>query len=193
MIRVSLRVAGDLTVRTASGTQAEVRTKAMLEDLSRRLDLQRFVVTTDVVIQEGENAHSHPVLTLGTDYPMEAALLSSFLHEQMHWWSTTCSGAGDARAAGHVEGALETSFPDLPLDPPEGCGTHRSNVIHLHVCWLELEALATLFGAEWATQRVLRRPGYRAIYRAVVEHREPLRQLFDAHGHGLPPSASARP
>lgn len=173
------------TVHLANGTAAEAAVQRDLESLFDRFDLSRFLITRDVRIEEGVLPHSHPVLTLSPGYPHEGALLASYIHEQMHWWSMECAGAADGRDEAVLEG-LGVEFNDLPLEPPDGCGTVMSNLIHLHVCWLELEALAALMGEEWALQRVLIKPYYRAIYRAVVERREDLRDLFSAAGMGLP-------
>lgn len=175
------------SIRLASGSATEARTKAELESLLDRLDLSSFTITHEVVIEDGVIPHSHPVLTLATAYPHEAALLSSYVHEQMHWWSMVCPGGQDGRDD-LVLRELGAQL-SLPLDPPDGCGSELSNLIHIHVCWLEMEALAVLFGDDWAQERVLRIPHYRALYAAAVTHRERLRSVFEEAEMGLPVSA----
>lgn len=128
------------TIELVNGTPEEESVRRDLESLLDRFDLSRFLITWEVRVEEGVTPHSHPVLTVAPGYPHEGSLLATYLHEQMHWWSMACPGASDARDEAVFE-ALGSRFADLPLDPPEGCGTTLSNLIHLHVCWLELEAL----------------------------------------------------
>ena len=176
-----------LRLELASKSEAEEDVGRRLVDLLERYSLARWTFTERVVIAEGATPCSHPVMTLGTGYPHDTALLCSYLHEQLHWWSLTCPGATAGRDRRVVE-ILRSRYQTLPVDPPEGCGSERSNLVHLHVCWLELEVLAHLFGWQWAERRAQRVPFYRAIYRTVVEDREELRSLFVHAGMGLPQS-----
>ena len=97
----------------------------------------------------------------------------------------SCAGAAGDQTD-RVFGVLRQRYGTLPAKRPEGCGSQRSNLIHLHVCWLEVEVLAELFGWEWACKRAQRVPFYRSIYRAVVEGRDELLNLFVPAGMGLP-------
>ncbi|CAA9491300.1 MAG: hypothetical protein AVDCRST_MAG67-1392 [uncultured Solirubrobacteraceae bacterium] len=169
----------------ATGSEAEEDVRRRLSDLFDRHSLDRWTFSDRVVVAEGATPHSHPVITLATEYPHDTALLCSYLHEQLHWWSTSCPGA----AVGHADrvfGVLRERYGMLPARPPEGCGSQRSNLIHLHVCWLEVEVLAELFGWQWARRRAEHVPLYRSIYRAVIEDREELRKLFVPAGMELP-------
>lgn len=48
--------------------------------------MQRWIRTRDVVVEEKAIPHSHPVLTLNTQYlKNDNALLATFIHEQFHW------------------------------------------------------------------------------------------------------------
>lgn len=175
-------------VRTNRGSEAEEHTAGTLRDVMARVNCERFILTPDVVIDEVvRGGRSHPVMTLGTGFPHEGALISTFIHEQMHWWSLMCPGSVDERGT-RVEAELLERFGSLPEEPPEGAGSMESNLIHLHVCWLELEALTILFGDEWALQRARRQPSYKAIRGAVIEDRTYLGQLFDTNDLGLPPA-----
>ena len=176
-----------LRLELASKSEAEEDVGRRLVNLFECYPLARWTFTDRVVIAEGATPRSHPVITLGTGYPHDTALLCSYLHEQLHWWSVTCPGATAGRDRPVVE-ILRSRYQTLPIDPPEGCGSERSNLVHLHVCWLELEVLAHLFGWHWAEKRAQRVPFYRSIYRAVVEDRDELRTLFVHAGMGLPAS-----
>jgi len=174
-----------LRLQLASGSAAEADVGQRLMNLFERYSLARWTFSDAVVIAQGATPHSHPVITLGTGYPYDTALLCSYLHEQLHWWSLTCPGATAGRG-GRVFESLRLRYPTLPTKPPEGCGSERSNLVHLHVCWLEIEVLAQLFGWQWARKRAQRVPFYRAVYRTVAADRDELRDLFVPIGMGLP-------
>ncbi len=174
-----------LRLELASGSEAEEEVRQRLVDLFERHSLVRWTFSDHVVVAEGATPHSHPVITLTTGYPHDAALLASYVHEQLHWWSMACPGAAAGRDD-RVFDILRQRYATLPIKPPEGCGSKRSNLIHLHVCWLEVEALAELFGREWAKKRAQHVPFYRSIYRIVLEKRDELRNLFVPAGMGLP-------
>jgi hypothetical protein len=55
-----------------------------------------------------------------------------------------------------------------------------------YVCWLELEALATLVGEDVAFAEIRRRPVYPTVYASVTRDRPSLTKLFDGLGMGLP-------
>jgi hypothetical protein len=175
----------NVTVALATGSPVEVRVRAALERVRARHDLARFERTAELRIEEGVIPHSHPTLTLSERYGDEDdRLLATYLHEQMHWWSMECPGAQDGRDE-EVFNQLRIDFP-LPTDPPEGCGNELSNLIHLHVCWLELEAVATLLGNDRATEVLSSTPYYLAVYRTVLRERRQLAARFATSGMGLP-------
>ena len=63
------------------------RVRDMLQALRRRHDLSRFEYTRVVRIVPGGDTFSHPMLTLGNRFAEnEDLLLSTYLHEQMHWY-----------------------------------------------------------------------------------------------------------
>jgi hypothetical protein len=174
-----------LRLELRSGSKPEDDVRQRLMKLFEQHALIRWTFSDHVVIAEGATPHSHPVITLATAYPHDTALLCSYLHEQLHWWSTTCPGVRAGRFE-HVLEILRQRYATLPVKPPEGCGSERSNLIHLHVCWLEVEVLAQLFGYDWAKTRAQRVPFYRSIYRAIVQDRFELRRLFVSAAMGLP-------
>jgi hypothetical protein len=63
------------------------RVRAMLEALRRRHDLSRYEYTKVVRIVPGGDTYARPILTLGNRFAdSEDLLLSTYLHEQMHWY-----------------------------------------------------------------------------------------------------------
>ncbi len=52
----------------------------------RALDLDRWILTRRVLIDQTQTPHSHPILTIHTRYiGNETGLTAMFLHEQLHW------------------------------------------------------------------------------------------------------------
>lgn len=78
----------DIEIDLASVKRAAARVCDMLTGLRLRYDLARFEYTRRVRIAPTEIPHSHPVLTLNTFVRDEVALVSTYLHEQMHWYLT---------------------------------------------------------------------------------------------------------
>ena len=78
-----------LSIRLHSGTPLEERGREQLLRLLYTHDLQKWLFTRDVLIQDGVIPHSHPVLTLNTRYlDDDTAQLATFVHEQLHWFLT---------------------------------------------------------------------------------------------------------
>lgn len=148
-------------------------------------DVERFECTDVVVIEEGAIPHSHPVLTLNTRRTTELEFLSTYLHEQFHWWSIDCPGGQDEREVAVMQ-ELRRRYEPFSVGGPGECDTEFSALIHLHVCWLELEALATIVGAQRAIDCVLGINHYRSIYRIIVNDRDSLTDLFEQSSMGLP-------
>jgi len=174
-----------LRITLASGSDEEARVRDALLRLRTTHDVARFEITQEVRIEEGAVPHSHPTLTLSTRYvdDNDPRLLSTYVHEQMHWWSMASGGTKDARAK--VFEHLAKDF-NLPTDPPEGCGSQRSNEIHLYVCWLEYSALCEFWGQGDARAFLAGKPYYRAVYRTILGDISHFTDLFESAQMGLP-------
>src|SRR5215510_2967482 len=92
MLAVSLALAGmsvsapTVRITLKHGSERETRTKTQLERVLRDYDLSKYTFTRDVVIEEQAINHAFPVLTLNARFAdSEDELLSSFVHEQLHW------------------------------------------------------------------------------------------------------------
>lgn len=181
----------ELSVTLVTGAQEERRVHDALLRIRERWNLEPYEKTHAVRIERGVIPHSHPVLTLSDRYgDDDEHLLATYLHEQLHWWSMECPGARDGRDEAVYE-RLAKDYP-LPIEPPEGCGDELSNLIHLHVCWLEFEALCGLLGDERARTILRSLPYYRAVYRTVLDEAEMLREIFVAAAMDLPPDRRDR-
>lgn len=166
--------APQLTVSLAHDSEAERELRDQLLRAVERHDLSEWIVTTEILVDETQIPHSHPVLTVHTRHlGDEDALLSTFLHEQLHWWVLERSEALDRARA-----AMRELYPDVPSAEEGGARDERSTYLHLVVCDLELQATAKLLGEErareiqrawthyeWVYERVLEDPRIREIMR----------------------------
>ena len=68
-------------------SEREQKTKVQMERLLETYDLRKWTFTEKVIIDEQSTPHSHPVLTLHTRHlNSDDQLLSTYVHEQLHWW-----------------------------------------------------------------------------------------------------------
>ena len=165
------------------------RIRAWLIALRRRHDLARFEFTHHVRIVPAGPTYSHPILTLGTRFTeTEDLLLSTYLHEQMHWYLCLLGGPDHDPVAPFFD-ELVRRYPQAPIWLPEGARSYEQTYMHLVVCWLEIEAAAELIGRTRANRILDTQWGYRWIYRTVIADREPLGALFTEHGlHPMRPA-----
>jgi hypothetical protein len=158
------------------------RVADLLAALRKRHDLARFEFTRLVRVQPAGPTHSHPILTLGTRFAeTEDMLLSTYLHEQMHWYLWRLGGPDHDPVAPFFD-ELVRRYPQAPIKLPEGARSYEQTYLHLVVCWLEVAAAAELIGRERAAAIAQSTWGYRWIYRTVVQDWEPLGALLHAHG-----------
>lgn len=166
-------------ITLATGSRAEQETRDELVRLLSVYDVARWTYTRQVRIDERVIPHSHPVLTLGT-FDRGAFLLSSYLHEQLHWF---CVERDDA-VGRCVDEQLRVRYPAVPADLPQGAGSESSTYLHLIVCWQELSSLAALVGDESA-RRVVERIGrhhYTYCYQTIAADFTDLGELYARYG-----------
>jgi hypothetical protein len=174
----------DITLDFTPVQRAAERVRDMLVDLRTRHDLARFEYTKQVRIAPTEIPRSHPVLTLNTWIRDDLTLLSTYLHEQMHWYVTWYS---HARAAQWREmfRLLRERYPAVPVGGADGAPDEFSTYLHLIVNWLEIEAVGQFVERERILAHVGALPFYRWPYRTVIGDWEALRALYT--GQGLMP------
>lgn len=153
-----------LTVTLEAGTEREQATRDQLLRLLDEHDVDRWIFTERVHIDETDLPHSHPVLTLHArhlgDDPM---LLSTFVHEQFHW--RVADDAANEEAA--IE-AFREVFPDAPGREGGGARDPYSSYLHLIVCDLEFQAMTVVYGEEAARELLGRITHYTWIYERVL-------------------------
>jgi hypothetical protein len=149
----------------AQDTERERRTKARLEEVIAAYDLAKYTFTRRVVIEERAINHAFPVLTLNARFANSSdELLSSYLHEQIHWYLREHDTQQRSAVA-----MLRRLYPDAPVGAPEGAETAYSTYGHLVDCYLEIQADRRLMSPE-RTAAVVRNKGhYTWIYKTVVD------------------------
>jgi hypothetical protein len=176
-----------IEVELAHDSQAEKRTRDHLLGLLARFDLSRWQFTDRVVIDERAIPHSHPVLTLHTRHEDDVLLLSTYLHEQLHWFITA---QPDERIVPVIK-ALEDRYPAVPVGFPIGPDDPLSSYFHFMICYLEWKSLAELVGADRARQAMdfWARDHYTEIYATVLRDGDFIRELVERYR--LLPGSSA--
>lgn len=166
-----------VTITLKHGDEPERQTQAQLERLLRTYEVRPWIFTDEVVIESGPDVipHSHPVLTLSTDALNEDLLLSTFVHEQLHWFLESRPEDVEKAVAD-----LKTLFPEVPVGYPDGARNEYSTYLHLLNCTLEDDAMRRLLGESRARQvlETLTTSHYRWIYRQVLERGGDLRGIL---------------
>lgn len=157
------------------------RVRIMLEALRRRHDLARYEYTTIVRVVPGGDTFAQPVLTLSNRFAdTEDALLSTYLHEQMHWYLWYL-GTPDRDMVAPFMDELVRRYPDAPTFPPDGALGYDATYLHLVVNWLEVAATSEFIGRERAVAVARAQRSYRWIYRTVLKDWDLLGELYERH------------
>lgn len=170
----------------ANGTEAEANTAAELRTLMRKHDLEPWILTRRVLIDAKQIPHSDPILTIDTvPADKEPELLSTFLHEELHWLENEPWRA-DFRAAMKD---YETLFADVPPPNEGGARDAESTYRHLLVCDMEFQVMKTLLGEAVARRTLGAITHYEWVYDKVLNdprvHEIALRHGFDV-SKGVP-------
>lgn len=158
------------------------RVRDMLQALRRRHDLSRYEYTRMVRVVPGSDTFSHPILTLGNRFAEnEDLLLSTYLHEQMHWYLWYLGTPNQDPIAAFVD-ELVRRYPEAPTELPDGARNYDSTYLHLVVNWLEVAATSEFIGRERACAVADAQRTYRWIYRTVLRDWDALQDLYERHG-----------
>ena len=170
-----------LSVRLAHGSDAEESTRDQLLRLVSEHDVSEWTYTAEILIDETQIPHSHPVLTLHTRHlGDDLSLMSTFVHEQFHWLE-------DGETLEAFRAAMrdfQELFPDAPDGSGGGARDVESTYRHLVVCDLELQAMTRLFGEERARETLAAITHYEWIYERVLSDPR-IRQVNVRHGFVL--------
>ncbi|HYW47920.1 MAG TPA: hypothetical protein VE959_33950 [Bryobacteraceae bacterium] len=169
----------EIEVSLAHGTTAEAETRQQLQGLLKAYDLSDWVWTRRVVIDQDAIPHSHPVLTLHTRHLKDdLLLLSTFVHEEYHWYETA-----HARDTSAAIAELKTAYPRLPVGGLDGASDEESSYLHIIVCYAEWQKMRALIGGERSHQIMEFWAGdhYRAIYRLVLDNEAAVGDVVNRH------------
>lgn len=172
--------APDLEITLAHNSAPEAATREQLLKLLNQHDAADLIFTRRVVIDSGATPHSHPVLTLNTRYlKQDRQLLSTFVHEQYHWYEQAHKRQVDAAMA-----ELRRAWRTLPVGSPEGAEDEDSTYLHVIVCFAEYQSLKRIFGEGEAHKLIdfWSRDHYRAIYRLLLDEEVNVGAIVRRHG-----------
>lgn len=158
------------------------RVRDMLQALRRRHDLSRYEYTRLVRIMPGGDTFSHPMLTLGNRFAEnEDLLLSTYLHEQMHWYLWYLGTPEQDPVAPFLD-ELVRRYPEAPTELPDGARNYESTYLHLVINWLEVAATSEFIGRVRACAVAETQRTYRWIYRTVLRDWDALAELYERNG-----------
>jgi len=167
----------------AHDSPAEAQTRVQLQRLLAAHDLSPWICTRTIVVDEKAIPHSHPVLTLHTRHDKDdELLLSTFVHEQFHWY---LSDRRDATEAAIAE--LRKHFP-LPAGTGTNAAGDYSTYLHLVVCYLERQVDLQLFG-EMKTKQIMdfwSGDHYTWVYQMVTARSRDIGTVLRTHKLNLP-------
>jgi len=182
----SSTAADDVELTLAHGGPAETQVEGRLRSLLSRYDLSPWTITRRVVIDQDEIPHSHPVLTLHARHRNDdELLLSTYVHEQLHWWLAT-----RPKETAEAEAELRLHYPNIPVGYPEGSSDDEGNYEHLLVIYLEYRADQTLLG-ELKAREVMQfwaSDHYTWLYEKVLSEPDVIGRVVKKYGLS-PPSA----
>jgi hypothetical protein len=157
--------AAPVDIQTAHHSSREQQEKEELEQLLKKYDVSKYTFTHTVVIEERAMNHAFPVLTLNVHFlGSDDELLSSFLHEQLHWYLRDHPTQMEQALA-----ELKRFYPKVPVGLPEGADTMYSTYGHLIDCYLEIQVDRRLMGDERTTRVIKNKPWYTWIYKTITQ------------------------
>ncbi len=170
-----------LWIGLANGSEAEVTMASELRNLMRTHDVDPWILTRKVLIDEKQIPHSHPVLTIHTRHVgRELGLLSMFVHEQLHWLEDE-PWVVDFQAA---MADFEKIYPTVPSSADGGARDKQSTYRHLLVCDMELQALTTLVDQAVARKTLAKITHYEWVYDKVLNDPR-VREIALRHGFNV--------
>jgi len=174
--------ADSMKIDTSYNSDRERRTKAELEKIVASYDLNKYVFTRKVVIEEKAMNHAFPTLTLNVRFlHSDDELLSSFLHEQLHWYLR-----GHSRQMEDAVGQLKRFYPHVPVGLSEGADTEYSTYGHLVDCYLEIQADRALIGRERTDAVIRKKPWYLWIYKTEIDDEPRIAAVVKAQRLDIP-------
>jgi len=165
-----------IDIQTSHRSPRELQEKLELEQLLKKYDVSKYTFTRTVVIEERAMNHAFPTLTLNVHFlGSDDELLSSFLHEQLHWYL-----AQHRQAMEDAVRRLKAMYPRAPVGLPEGADSEYSTYGHLVDCYLEIQADRELIGRERTDRVIKNKPWYTWIYKTILQDEDRIAALVKA-------------
>ena len=161
---------------TKNGSKYEVGIVERMKSLLNEHDLSKWIFTDTVLVEDHVIPHSHPVLTLSTRRMSNDDLLSTFIHEQIHW-----HGEAKDKEVRDAMKDLKTFYPEVPVGRPDGARDEFSTYLHLIVCYLEYKGMVELVGKERAVAVMESMNHYKWIYRQVLDYTDRIAGIVKKH------------
>jgi hypothetical protein len=175
-LSIAVFAADAIDIQTSRHSARELQEKLELEQLLKKYDVSKYTFTRTVVIEERAMNHAFPVLTLNVHFlGSDDELLSSFLHEQLHWYL-----AQHRLAMEDAVRQLKSMYPRAPVGLPEGADTEYSTYGHLVDCYLEIQADRELIGRERTDRVIKNKPWYTWIYKTILQDEDRIAALVKA-------------
>jgi len=173
LLSVSVFAADTVEIQTSHHSPREQQEKLELEQLLKKYDVSKYTFTRTVIIEEGAMNHAFPALTLNVHFlGSDDELLSSFLHEQLHWYLAKHRAAMEDAVR-----QLKTMDPHAPVGLPEGADSEYSTYGHLIDCYLEIQADRALIGPERTDRVIKNKPWYTWIYKTILQDEDRIAAL----------------
>src|SRR6478752_476910 len=171
-----------IEIDLARGTPREQLAKQTLEQVLASHDLSKYTFTRRVVIEQGAVNHAFPVLTLNPYFASSPdELLSSFIHEQLHWHLRNLAAQQQAAVT-----ELRRLYPRVPVGLPASAENEYSTYGHLVDCYLEILADRELLGAERTAIVIRSKPWYTWIYTTILTDEKQIAGVVNRHQLRVP-------
>ena len=167
-----------IRVQLVHGSPRERETAETLQRVLASVNVRKYTFTREVRIEQRAMNHAFPVLTLNVLFANSPdELLSSFLHEKLHWWLRD-----HPQQRGDAVRQLRQMYPRVPAGLPESADTEESTYGHLVDCYLEIQADRALIGPERTAKVIKRKPWYTWIYKKEIDDEAHIAALVKAEG-----------
>jgi len=171
-----------IEISTENSEKAELETVELLNVLREAHNISKWEFTNKVHIKRKTIPHSHPILTLHTRHTsreQKDLLLSTYIHEQIHWHLDN----NESKTNAAIE-ELKSVFKNVPVGYPEGARDEYSTYQHLIVCYLELEAITELLSQSRvnSVSKFWQSDHYTWIYKQIKKEKETLKNIVEKYG-----------
>nr|WP_299069895.1 hypothetical protein [uncultured Allomuricauda sp.] len=183
LVTISLTLnAQNIEISLKNRNEKELKAEAQLQRIieTYKSDINTWIFTTKVEINENTIPFSHPVLTLNCNYLNDdLKQLSNFLHEQFHWLEEAKKELREKAISEFKE-----IYPDVPVKGKEGARNEYSTYLHLIVCDLEFQAMTEVVGEQMARHILSEWKHYRWIYNKVLNDKR-VREVNTKYGFNI--------